>query len=145
MPSMKFSSRGFDLSCQIMNLNEVQPNNRLYSRSLIENKVIPFAHNLCGELNPNLKDRFDIHYENVAFSINSIYIIKNSYKETVWLDAYVLDTPCGRLLNEAIEEGLSIKFSLRAIANSTKIEGFEIIHEDKFDFITVDAYVINNL
>ena len=52
MTSTKFSSRGFDLSCQIMNLNEVQLNNRLYSRSLIENKVIPFAHDLLGELNP---------------------------------------------------------------------------------------------
>ena len=40
--------------------------------------------------------------------------------------------PCGRLLKDAIEENLHIKFSLRAIANSTKLEGFEIIHENGF-------------
>ena len=52
-------------------------------------------------------------------------------------------TPCGRLLKDAIEENLYIKFSLRAIANSTNLEGFEIIHENGFDFVTVDAYVSN--
>ena len=131
------------VSYPIMELNEIPYNHVLYSRSIIENKVIPFAHNLPGELNPNLEERFDIYYPDVALLIDKIYIIntKDDNKETVWIDISVLDTPCGRLLKNAIEENLHIKFSLRSIANSTKLEGFEIIHENGFDFITVDAYV----
>lgn len=132
-----------ELSYPIMELNETPRSHRLYSRSLIENKVIPFAHDLPGELNPNLEERFDIYYPYVAFLINKVYIThtKDDSRVTVWIDASVLDTPCGRLLNEAIEKDLRIQFSLRALANSTKLEGFEIIHEDGFDFITIDAYV----
>ena len=62
--------------------------------------MIPFAHNLPGELNPNLEERFDIYYPDVAFLIDKIYITntKDYSKETVWIDIGVLDTPCGRLL-----------------------------------------------
>lgn len=129
------------ISHSIMQLNEIPHSHVLYSRSLIENKVIPFAHDLPGELNPNLEERSYICYHDVAFLVDKIYITQNGDKETVWLDVNVLDTPCGRLLNEAIERDLSIQFSLRALANSTKLEGFEIVHEHGFDFITVDAYV----
>jgi hypothetical protein len=132
-----------EFSCPIMELNVIPHSRVLYSRSLIENKVIPFAHNLLGELNPNLEERLYIYYPNVAFLINKVYIThtKDDSRVTVWLDCSVLDTPCGRLLNKAIEEDLDIQFSLRALANSTKLEGFEIVHEDWFDFITIDAYV----
>lgn len=132
-----------EFSYPFMELNEIPHNHRLYSRSLIENKVIPFAHNLLGELNPNLEERFDIDYTGVAFLIDKVYIIQSEddSKVTVWLDASILDTPCGRLLNKVVEENLHIKFSLRAVANSTKLEEFEIVHEDGFDFITIDAYV----
>ena len=129
----------------IIELNEIPRSRVLYSRSLIENKVIPFAHDLLGELNPNLEERYEIYYPSVAFLINNVYIdhANGNNRVTVWLDASVLDTPCGRLLNEAIENDLHIKFSLRAFSNSTKLEGFEIIHEDGFDLITIDAYVMD--
>lgn len=134
-----------EFSCPIMELNEIPRSHMLYSRSLIENKVIPFAHDLLGELNPSIEDTsyFYISYPNVAFLINKVYITHTKdYNElTVWLDCNVLDTPSGRLLNKAIEDNLHIQFSLRALANSTKLEGFEIVHEDGFDFITIDAYV----
>ena len=127
----------------IIELNEIPRSHVLYSRSLIENKVIPFARDVPGELNPNLEDTFYIHYPCVAFLVDKVYIThtKDDNRVTVWLDASVLDTPFGRLLNEAIEKDLHIQFSLRALANSAKLEGFEIIHEDGFDFITIDAYV----
>lgn len=132
-----------ELYYPIMELNEIPRSRMLYSRSLIENKVIPFAHDILGELNPNLEERLDIHYPYVAFLINKVYIAhtKGDSRVTVWLDASVLDTPSGRLLNKAIEKDFHIQFSLRATANSTKLEGFEIVHEDGFDFITIDAYV----
>lgn len=129
------------ISHPIMELNEIPHNHILYSRSLIENKVIPFAHGLLGELNPNLEERSYIYYPNVAFLIDKIYITHDTNKVAVWLDAKVLDTPCGRLLNKAIEEDAHIQFSLRSFANSTEIEGFKIVHEHGFDFITIDAYV----
>jgi hypothetical protein len=117
-----------EISYPIMQLNEIPHNHVLFSRSLIENKVIPFAHDLLGELNPNLEERSDIYYPYVAFLINRVYVTQNDGKETVWLDASVLDTPCGRLLNEAIENDCSILFSIRAFANTTKLEGFNIVH-----------------
>ena len=82
------------VSYPIMELNEIPYNHVLYSRSIIENKVIPFAHNLPGELNPNLEDRFDIYYPDVALLIDKVYIVntKDDNKETVWIDIHVLDT-----------------------------------------------------
>ena len=76
------------ISFPIMELNEIPYNHVLYSRSIIENKVIPFAHNLHGELNPNLEERFGIYYPDVAFLIDKIYIThtKDYNKETVWID-----------------------------------------------------------
>jgi hypothetical protein len=132
-----------EISRPIMELNEIPRSRVLYSRSLIENKVIPFAHDILGELSPNLEERYEIYYPNVAFLIDRVYITqsKDYNKETVWLNARVLDTPSGRLLNKAIERDLNIEFLLRAFANATKLEGFEIVHEDGFDFITIDAYV----
>lgn len=132
-----------ELSFPIMELNVIPRSRILYSRSIIENKVIPFAHDLFGELNPNLEERFDIYYPYVAFLIDKVYTThtKDDSRVTVWLDASVLDTPCGRLLNKALNENLHIQFSLRAMANYTKLEGFEIAREDGFDFITIDAYV----
>lgn len=134
-----------EFSCPIIELNEIPRSRMLYSRSLIENKVIPFAHDLFGELNPYLEGTsyFYISYPNVAFLIDKVYIThtKDDNEITVWLDCSVLDTPSGRLLNKAIEEDLHIQFSLRALANSTKLEGFEIVHEDGFDLITIDAYI----
>lgn len=135
-----------EYSHPIMELNEIPRSHILYSRSLIENKVIPVARSrVFGELNPYLEDTsyFYIHYPNVAFLIDKVYIThtKDDSEVTVWLDCSVLDTPSGRLLNKAIEEDLDIQFSLRALANSTKLEGFEIVHEDGFDLITIDAYV----
>lgn len=130
-----------NISYPVIELNEIPRNHTLYSRSLIENKVIPFAHDLPGELNPNLEERSDIYYPYVAFLVDRVYITQNGGKETVWFDASVLDTPCGRLLNEAIENDCNILFLLRAFANTTKLEGFNIVHEYNFDFITIDAYV----
>lgn len=133
-----------EISYPIMGLNEIPCSRVLYSRSLIENKVIPVAcSRVFGELNPYLEDTayLYISYPNVAFLIDKVYIIDTKDEVTVWLDASVLDTPSGRLLNKAIEENLHIQFSLRALANSTKLEGFEIVHEDGFDLITIDAYV----
>lgn len=135
-----------EFSCPIMELNEIPRSHVLYSRSLIENKVIPVANSrIFGELNPYLEGTsyFYISYPNVAFLIDKVYIThtKSDSRVTVWLDCSVLDTPSGRLLNKAIEENLHIQFSLRALANSTKLEGFEIVHEDGFDLITIDAYV----
>lgn len=135
-----------EYSHPIMELNEIPRSHILYSRSLIENKVIPVARSrVFGELNPYLEGTsyFYISYPNVAFLIDKVYIThtKDDNEITVWLDCSVLDTPSGRLLNKAIEEDLDIQFSLRALANSTKLEGFEIVHEDGFDFITIDAYV----
>ena len=35
-----------EFNCKIMNLNEITQNYILYSRSLIESKIIQFTHNL---------------------------------------------------------------------------------------------------
>ena len=36
-----------EFNCKIMNINEIPQNHTLYSRSLIESKIIQFTHNLC--------------------------------------------------------------------------------------------------
>ena len=41
-----------ELSYPFIELNEIPRSHTLYSRSLIGNKVIPFAHGIPGELNP---------------------------------------------------------------------------------------------
>lgn len=43
-----------EFRCKIMSLNEIPQNHTLYSKNLIESKVIQFTHNLCWQLNINL-------------------------------------------------------------------------------------------
>lgn len=139
-----------ELHSPILELTKIPQSGHLISRHLIENKVIPVAGGLFGELNPHFSDdlygfsRFtEVNLLSAAFRINKVYITQTKEDEcvTAWVAVDILDTPCGRIMNDAINNGHKVKFSLRYMADTTEIEGFTIIREDGYNLITIDAYV----
>lgn len=120
----------------VMNINNVQHGQYLYSRHLIESVVIPAANGLLGELNPNLNDRFEICYPNVAFKVTNMYLNNNLLR----VKLIVLDTPAGKIMLDIINNNLEIRFSLRYISDVTDVEGFKVVRENGFNLIALDAF-----
>lgn len=128
-----------------MEFGKVNQNNRIYSRKLIEDRIINYPpvkeaiKNKCmlGE-GGHPETRVDIAYPEVALSVERIWIPENS-DHLVFGRFAILDTPVGRILKTLIDYGSKIGISARALAES-KMEGnTEIMSETEYDLITFDA------
>ena len=128
-----------------MEFGKVNQNNRIYSRKLIEDRIINYPpvkeaiKNKCmlGE-GGHPETRIDIAYPEVALSVEKIWIPEDS-THLVYGRFAILDTPVGRILKTLIDYGSKIGISARALAES-KMEGnTEIMSETEYDLITFDA------
>lgn len=128
-----------------MEFGKVNQNNRIYSRKLIEDRIINYPpvkeaiKNKCmlGE-GGHPETRIDIAYSEVALSVERIWIPDNS-DHLVFGRFAILDTPVGRILKTLIDYGSKIGISARALAES-KMEGnTEVMSETEYDLITFDA------
>lgn len=128
-----------------MEFGTVNQNNRIYSRKLIEDRIINYPpvkeaiKNKCmlGE-GGHPETRVDIAYPEVALSVERIWIPENS-DHLVFGRFAILDTPVGRILKTLIDYGSKIGISARALAES-KMEGnTEVMSETEYDLITFDA------
>ena len=128
-----------------MEFGKVNQNNRIYSRKLIEDRIINYPpvkeaiKNKCmlGE-GGHPETRVDIAYPEVALSVERIWIPENS-DHLVFGRFAILDTPVGRILKTLIDYGSKIGISARALAES-KMEGnTEVMSETEYDLITFDA------
>ena len=128
-----------------MEFGKVNQNNRIYSRKLIEDRIINYPpvkeaiKNKCmlGE-GGHPETRIDIAYPEVALSVEKIWIPEDS-THLVYGRFAILDTPVGRILKTLIDYGSKIGISARALAES-KMEGnTEIMSETEYDLIAFDA------
>lgn len=128
-----------------MEFGRVNQNNRIYSRKLIEDRIINYKpvqeaiKNKCmlGE-GGHPETRIDISYPEVGLCVEKIWIPENS-DHLVYGRFAILDTPVGRILDSLIRYGSKIGISARALAES-KMEGnTEIMSETEYDLITFDA------
>ena len=128
-----------------MEFGAVNRNNRIYSRKLVEDRIL---HNpavqeciknrsMLGE-GGHPESRVDISYPQVGISCKKLWIPNNS-KSLLYGEFDILDTPTGRILNTLAQYGTKIGISARAVADSIQKDGHEVILENSYELITFDA------
>lgn len=125
-----------------MEFDKVNENERLYSRSLIENRILNNP-NIQEKINSrcffgegNHPDRNEVLYSGVTHAISELKL----NEETGHLEGVIeiLDTPVGRIIKTLSDYGAPIGISARASGEATIREGVEYINEDTYDLHTFD-------
>lgn len=128
-----------------MEFGAVNRNNRIYSRKLVEDRIL---HNptvqeciknrsMLGE-GGHPENRIDISYPQVGISCKKLWIPEGD-GNLLYGEFDVLDTPTGRILNTLAQYGTKLGISARAVADSIQKDGHEVILENSYELITFDA------
>lgn len=128
-----------------MEFGAVNRNNRIYSRKLVEDRILKNPavqeciknRSMLGE-GGHPEDRIDISYPQVGISCNRLWI-KEGNDNLLYGEFDVLDTPTGRILNTLAQYGTKLGISARAVADSVQKDGHEVILENSYELITFDA------
>ena len=128
-----------------MEFGSVNRNNRIYSRKLVEDRILKNPtvqeciknHSMLGE-GGHPEDRIDISYPQVGISCNKLWIPEGN-SSLLYGEFDVLDTPTGRILNTLAQYGTKLGISARAVADSVQKDGHEVILENSYELITFDA------
>ena len=133
------------LSGPCFQFDSVNRNNRLYSRKLVEDKIVnnPVVQEaiknraMLGE-GGHPENRIDISYPDVALAVEKLWIPEGN-DNMLWGKFAILDTPTGRILNTLVKYGTKLGISARAVADSVQKNGHEVILENSYELITFDA------
>ena len=128
-----------------MEFGAVNRNNRIYSRKLVEDRIL---HNptvqeciknrsMLGE-GGHPENRIDISYPQVGIACKKLWIPEGD-GSLLYGEFDVLDTPTGRILNTLAQYGTKLGISARAVADSIQKDGHEVILENSYELITFDA------
>ena len=128
-----------------MQFGKINRNNRLYSRKLVEDRIVnnPTVmeaiknHSMLGE-GGHPENRVDISYPEVALAVEKLWIPEGD-GDMLWGKFAILDTPTGRILNTLVRYGTKLGISARAVADSVQRDGHEVILENSYELITFDA------
>lgn len=128
-----------------MQFGSVNRNNRIYSRKLVEDRilnnpaVIETIKNraMLGE-GGHPENRVDISYPEVALAVEKLWIPEGD-GDMLWGRFAILDTPTGRILETLVKYGTKLGISARAVADSIQKNGHEVILENSYELITFDA------
>lgn len=133
------------MSGPCMQFGSVNRNNRIYSKKLVEDRILnnPTVqetlknHAMLGE-GGHPENRVDISYPEVALAVEKLWIPEGD-GDMLWGQFAILDTPTGRILNTLVQYGTKLGISARAVADSYQKDGHEIIVESSYELITFDA------
>lgn len=128
-----------------MEFDKVNRNNRIYSRKLVEDRILnnptvqEALKNKCmlGE-GGHPESRVEISYPDVALCVEKLWIPDNS-SNLLWGRFAILDTPVGHILETLVKYGSKIGISARAMTDAVQKNGHEVISETTYDLITFDA------
>lgn len=128
-----------------MQFGKVNRNNRIYSRKLVEDRILnsPSVQEalknraMLGE-GGHPENRVDISYPEVALSVEKLWIPEGD-GDMLWGQFAILDTPTGRILETLVKYGTKLGISARAVADSVQKDGHEVILENSYELITFDA------
>ena len=128
-----------------MEFGSVNRNNRIYSRKLVEDRIL---HNptvqeciknrsMLGE-GGHPENRIDISYPHVGIACKRLWIPEGD-GSLLYGEFDILGTPTGRILNTLAQYGTKLGISARAVADSIQKDGHEVILENSYELITFDA------
>ncbi len=128
-----------------MQFGKVNRNNRIYSRKLVEDRILnnPTVQEtiknraMLGE-GGHPENRVDISYPEVALAVEKLWIPEGD-GDMLWGRFAILDTPTGRILETLVKYGTKLGISARAVADSIQKDGHEVILENSYELITFDA------
>lgn len=128
-----------------MQFGSVNRNNRIYSRKLVEDKILnnPTVkealnnRSMLGE-GGHPENRVDISYPEVGIACEKLWIPEGD-GNMLWGRFAILDTPVGNILNTLVRYGTKLGISARAVADSVQKNGHEVILENSYELITFDA------
>lgn len=128
-----------------MQFGKINRNNRLYSRKLVEDRILKNPtvqeslknRSMLGE-GGHPENRIDISYPEVALAVEKLWIPEGD-GDMLWGRFAILNTPIGRILNELVQYGTKLGISARAMADSVQKDGHEVILENSYELITFDA------
>ena len=128
-----------------MQFNSVNRNNRIYSRKLVEDRILNNSavqealknRAMLGE-GGHPENRVDISYPEVALAVEKLWIPEGD-GDMLWGRFAILDTPTGRILETLVKYGTKLGISARAVADSVQKDGHEVILENSYELITFDA------
>lgn len=128
-----------------MEFGAVNRNNRIYSRKLVEDRILrnPTVQeciknrSMLGE-GGHPENRVDISYPQVGIACKRLWI-PDGDGSLLYGEFDVLDTPTGRILNTLAQYGTKLGISARAVADSIQKDGHEVILENSYELITFDA------
>lgn len=128
-----------------MEFGKVNRNNRLYSRKLVEDRILNNPaiietlknRSMLGE-GGHPENRVDISYPEVALAVEKLWIPEGD-GNMLWGRFAILDTPVGKILNTLVKYGTKLGISARAMADSVQKDGHEVILENSYELITFDA------
>lgn len=123
----------------------VNRNNRIYSRKLVEDRILKNPtiqeclknRSMLGE-GGHPENRVDISYPEVALAVEKLWIPEGNGNK-LWGRFAILDTPVGRILETLVKYGTKLGISARAMADSVQKDGHEVILENSYELITFDA------
>jgi hypothetical protein len=133
------------MSGPCMQFGAVNRNNRIYSRKLVEDRILknPTVQEaiknraMLGE-GGHPENRVDISYPEVALAVEKLWIPEGD-GDMLWGRFAILDTPTGRILETLVKYGTKLGISARAVADSIQKDGHEVILENSYELITFDA------
>lgn len=128
-----------------LQFGKINRNNRLYSRKLVEDRILnnPTVQEaiknraMLGE-GGHPENRVDISYPEVALAVEKLWIPEGD-GDMLWGRFAILDTPTGRILETLVKYGTKLGISARAVADSVQRDGHEVILENSYELITFDA------
>lgn len=120
---------------------------RIYPRELWINRVLNSEEvaeslntlTLFGEVDHPQDDRVETLAYNAAISI---YKLEDRPREQIiYGEAYILDTPSGRIVKSILDTGAQLGVSSRGLGEETVQNGELVINPETYDFITFDVVV----
>lgn len=128
-----------------MQFGKVNRNNRIYSRKLVEDRILNSPavkealnnRSMLGE-GGHPENRVDISYPEVGIACEKLWIPEGD-GDMLWGRFAILDTPVGRILETLVKYGTKLGISARAVADSVQKDGHEVILENSYELITFDA------
>lgn len=126
----------------------VLPSGNLYTKRLMERIVKQFKEDekfremmLCVPQSKLNKERCELYYPDVAGKIVNLWIDES--KQQLMAELLILDTPCGRLIEEAFRRCDTINIVPFGRADSIDVDGIHILSADKYDLYYFEIVVVH--
>ena len=131
-------------TCSYMKFEDVNDNNRWYSREIVNKKVLnktvqdklKNGKGLLGEID-HPAERFTTNLDFVAICTTNLWL--DEKKNELWGTFDVLDTPRGRIVHTLLEYGYPVGVSARAMGKTVERKGRQEVDVDSYMFKTFDA------